>query len=411
MSAPVFGVNFTRSENEIQPAIKADFSRILVIETSENADPSVFPIGEPVRFSTGRKEMVAALGTGLLHDAVTGIHAQLDSLNAGADVTVVRVAEGSTPAETAANIAAIVEDIQSIPSKVKAVPRIVVAGRTAWRPDDSTTNPVIAALESNLGKILAIAPVDVDDSSEVAAVDARETMQSSRLMPIGIAARVWEGADQVVRPMAPRAAGLIVRIDNSVGNGLPFQPFANRPIWGLAGLSRPLPFTLTDGSTEGQRLLEKNVSIVAEGETSVDGAVGEGGFTFIGTDNAQSSLLWEQIHQVRGIDYITVQIINLTRNYLGRAMSAGLIEAYINSLDMMLKEHKLDGNILGYSPKEQMFQADSNQPQNLRLGHLKLNIGVEPVAAFKRADHELTSYAPALDELVQSIETRLSSAV
>ncbi|KZM40409.1 tail sheath protein, partial [Labrenzia sp. OB1] len=218
---------------------------------------------------------VNALGTGLLADAVNGIHDQLNDLNSGADVTVVRVAEGVDTATTAASIAAVVNDIASIPSKVNKTPRIVVAGRTAWRPGLDTTNPVIAALEANLGKILAVAPVDVDDTSTSNAIDARETMSSERLMPIGVAARIWDGAQTVTAPMAPRVAGLMIRIDNQVGAGKPFHPFANRSLFGLAGISRKIPFSTLDGSTEGQQLLAANVAIVAEGETGVDGAVAD----------------------------------------------------------------------------------------------------------------------------------------
>ncbi|KZM48326.1 tail sheath protein, partial [Labrenzia sp. OB1] len=151
MTTPTFGMSFTRPDDEVIPALGADFSHVLIIETSEDASAVEFPEGEPVRFSTSDAAKVNALGTGLLADAVNGIHDQLNDLNSGADVTVVRVAEGVDTATTAASIAAVVNDIASIPSKVNKTPRIVVAGRTAWRPGLDTTNPVIAALEANLG--------------------------------------------------------------------------------------------------------------------------------------------------------------------------------------------------------------------------------------------------------------------
>ena len=409
MTAPVIGMQFSRDATEALPALGADFSKALVIETSADASNTEFPLGQARRFSTGEPEALEALGSGLLADAVKGAHAQLDGLNAGADVTVVRLAEGATTALTAAAIADIVNSLSSIPSAVNSTPRIVIAGRTAWRPDLDTTNPVIAALQSNLGKILAIAPVDVDDTDKLKAIDARETMSSERLMPIGVAAKVWEGDTVVTRPMAPRVAGLFMRVDNEV-QGFPFEPIANRPILGLAGLSRKIPFSLLDGSTEGQQLLAANVSVVAEGAAGVDGAVGDGGYVFMGTDNAKTGELWEQIHQVRGTDYIVAQVMAITRQFLGKRITVDLAEAWINSIAYAMRDHKAAGRLLGYTPKSQMFKANLNSPENIRLGTLSLKIGIENAPAFKLANHTITPWRPAVEGLVQDIVARLDQA-
>ncbi len=410
MTAPVIGMQFSRVSTEALPALGADFSKTLVIETSADASDAEFPVGQVRRFSSGEAEALTALGSGLLADQVKGIHAQLDGLNSGADVTVFRVAEGADTAATAAAIADVVNNLTSIPSEVNSTPRIVVAGRTAWRPDLDTTNPVIAALQANLGKILAIAPVDVDDTDKTKAIDARETMSSERLMPIGVAAKVWEGASQVTRPMAGRVAGLFIRVDNEA-LGFPFEPIANRPIYGLSGLSRKIPFSLLDGSTEGQQLLAANVSVVAEGAAGVDGAVGDGGYVFMGTDNAKTGELWEQIHQVRGTDYIVTQIMEITRQFLGRnKIAVDMAEAWINSIAYALRDHKAAGRILGYTPKSQMFKASLYSPENIRLGTLSLQIGIENAPAFKLANHTITPWRPAVEGLVQDIVARLDQA-
>ncbi len=409
MTAPIFGMQFFRPDDEPVPVLGADFSKILVIETSADASATEYPVDTAVRISSSDKEAVTALGTGLLADMVKGINAQLDGLNSGGDVTVVRVAEGQTVAETAAAIAEVLVGVETIPPLVNATPRIIVAGRTAWRADLQTTNPVVAALETACGKLLAIAPVDVDDTSRDNAIDARETMNSERLMPIGVMARVYEGTNLVTRSMAARVAGLFARIDNE-NLGKPFNPIANRPIRGLAGLSRRIPFSLLDGSTEGQQLLEGDVSIVVPGEVNVDGAVADGGFMFIGTDNTATSELWKQIHQVRGCDYLTVKIMQITRQFLGRKITADLVEAWINSIAFMLRDHQAAGDILGYTPQSQMFKASKNSPEEIRLGTLKIDIGIEPAPAFKRADHEIRRYRPAVEGLVNEIVARLNSA-
>ncbi|WP_172123231.1 phage tail protein [Devosia sp. 919] len=405
MSTPVFGMTFARPDDDPVPILGADFSKALLIETSADADAIVFPLGQPVRFSSTDATFTSKLGTGALADAVKGINAQLGPFNIGADVTVVRVAEGGSVAATAANIVAVLADVASIAFVVNATPRLVWAGRTAWRPDADALNPVIAALPAALNSLLAIAVVDVDDTSAANAIDARETMSSERIIPVGVAARVYEGETIVTRPMGPRILGLFMRADNETG-GDPFDPIANRTVYGLAGLSRKIPFSLLDGSTEGQQMLESEVSIVVAGESGVDGSIADGGFSFIGTDNTTTGELWKQIHQVRGADYITVELMQITRQFLGKKVSADLAEAWIQSIKFKLRDHKANNDILGYDVQ---FRANKNSPENIRLGHLTVNLGIEPAPAFKVANHEVRRYRPAVEGLVADIIARLNA--
>ena len=407
MTAPVFGMTFARPATEAVPALGADFSKALIIESSEDADAGIFPLLTPVRFSTRDAAKITALGTGLLADAVKGLAAQLTGLNAGADVTVIRVKEEATVAATVAHIVAALAptSVASIASVTGATPRLIWAGRTSWQADTETPNPIWAALPIACEQLLAVAPVDVDPTDKAKAITQREAFNSERILPIGVAAKVYEGVTLVTRSMGPRILGLMIRVDNLFG-GKPFNPFANRAVFGLSGVSRKIPFSLLDGSTEGQQMLESEVSIVVQGETGVDGAVADGGFVFIGTDNTTTGDLWKQIHQVRGADYLTVKIMAITRDFLGQKISADSVEAWINSIKFMLRDHKIANDILG---SEVTFRADKNSPESIRLGHLTVNMGIEPVPAFKVANHEVERYRPALDALVSEIIARLNS--
>ncbi|MBB3937944.1 phage tail protein [Aureimonas phyllosphaerae] len=406
MTAPNFGMTFSRSNNEPVPVTGADFSKMLLIEASQDADPLAFPLGQAVRFSSSDPDMLMKLGTGPLRDAVAGINSQLQGLNVGADVTAIRIAEGINVAATVANIVAALALVGSVPALVGGTPRLVWCGRTAWRPDADTANPIVAALPEALEKLLAIAAVDVDDTSKANAIDARETMNSQRLMPVGIAARVYEGTNLVTRPMGPRVLGLFARVDNE-NQGKPFDPIANRAIYGIAGVSRRIPFSLLDGSTEGQQLLDAEVSIVVPGEVNVDGAIAEGGFTFIGADNTDNGELWKQIHQVRGADFITVKLIQIYRQFLGRKITVDMAEALINSILFMLRDHKAADDILGYN--RQIFIPDQNSPENIRLGRIKLDLGIEPAPLFRRADTEIHRYRTAVEGLINDIFARLNT--
>lgn len=407
MSDPVFGMTFSRPDDEPVPVLGADWSKGMFCEASTDADATAYPIGEPIRISTADAGMVAKLGTGPLRDAVDGVNAQLNGLNAGADVTIYRIAEGATVAETAANIATALSptNVAGIPSEVNATPRLLWAGRGAYRATMDVAGPVAAALHAACERLLAVSVLDVDDTSAANAISARETLNSERIMPVGVAARVYSGVNLVTKPMGPRVIGLFQRVDSESG-GKPFEPIANRAIYGIAGLSRKIPFSLLDGSTEGQQMLESEVSIVASGESGVDGAIADGGFVFIGTDNTTTADLWKQIHQVRGTDYLTHKMMLITRQFLGPKISASRAEAWINSLKFMLRDHKADEDILG---SDVQFRADRNSPEDIRLGHLLVNIGIEPAPSFKVAGHEVRRYRPAVEGLVNDIIARLAT--
>ena len=271
-----------------------------------------------------------------------------------------------------------------------------------------TANPVVAALPSVLAGLLATAYVDTPDSSLNAAENWRETIQSDRIMAIGLSALVLEGGEIVSRPMASRVAGLVARIDNTHG-GKPFNPFANRPIYGIVGTNRYVPFSLTDGATEGQLMLAADIAVVVRGELGVDGAAAEGGFAFFGTDSMANGELWAQIHQVRGADYIAVECIQIARSFLGRAVTADLAEAWLNSIKFMLRDHAADNDIL--KDFEVRFLKDENSPEQIRLGHLTVTPKIEPCPAFKVAHHKILRHRPAVDGLVDEIISRLGAAV
>lgn len=417
MSAPQFGIINTRPDDEPIPVIGADFSKIGLVETSEDADAAVFPLNTPVRFASIDPAFLTKIGTGYLADALRGINAQLGALGAAADVTIVRVAEGASAVaqtkleQTTANIIGTAAAktglyaLKAAPEAVGATPRMIWAGRTAWQPDANSANPIIAELPAILNSLLAVAVADAPDGSRDAALAWRETTQSERIIPVGVAARVYEGANVVTRPMAPRLLGLGVRTDNA-HEGKPFHSWANQAVNGIVGTSRAIAFSLTDGAVEGQQMLEGDIGIVVRGEVGVDTAIADGGFVYIGTESCAEGDLWSQFHQVRGSDYLTVKMMKITRQFLGKLITADLVEAWINSIKFMLRDHKAANDILGYKVE---FKPGRNSAEEVRLGRLVVSPYIEPAPVFRRATHEVRRYRPAVDALVQDIVARVNS--
>ena len=109
---------------------------------------------------------------------------------------------------------------------------------------------------------------------------------------------------------------------------------------------------------------------------------------------------------MRGADYLIVKMAQITRQFLGPKITADTAEAWLNSLKFMLRDHKVNDDILGYEVK---FVADKNSPEQIRLGHLTVNTGIEPAPAFKVANHEVRRYRPAVEGLVAEIIARLNA--
>lgn len=567
MTAPVFGIINTRPDDEALPVLGADFSKCLFISTSADADPFIFPVKVPVRFSTSDKTFTSRLGTGYLADAVRAVNDQLGPLGSAADCTVIRVAEGASSTastklmQTWSNILEAIEIAKSVAAEVNATPRLMdFPGYTAQQPSGVATvtltargsgftsaptvaasggggsdaafattiskgvlsagvgaggtgytaatvafsapasglgqaatgtvtvttgavtaitiankghgyadgevaqvlitgdgtgatatatmtgvlesititsggydfasaptlsvtggagtgatatatiellaNPVVAAAPAMLNALLGFAFVSGPSSSRQAFEAWRETISSDRIHGIAVAARVLENGAIVTRPMSPRIIGLAIRSDNAHG-GKPFHPFANQPIYGIVGINRPIQFSITDGATEGQMLLAADAGIVVQGELGVDTAIADGGYVYIGTESCAEGDLWAQFHQVRGADYITVDLMKLTRRFLGKKIDADMVEAWLNSMKFNLRDRKADRDILGYALS---FPKTGNSPEKVRLGHLKVVPQIEPGPVFRVAEIEQRRYRPAIDEMIATIVSRLSAA-
>lgn len=422
MTAPNFGFQTSRPNDEEITVSGADFSKAGYCSTSEDADNTLFPLNEPVRFTSTDPKYLNKIGTGYLADAMHGLNAQLNGY--GADVTVVRVAEGTGATEAArldATFANIIGAagaqtglwaLRAASAEVKMHPRLIgVPGFTVQQPDGlSVDNPVRAELAAHLEALGAVSVVDVAAGTKEAAIAARELMSSMRMIPLGVAARVYETiggvSTLVTRPMSPRILGLFIRQDNN-NEGKPFDTIANLPVFGLADTNRPIAFSLRDGATEGQLMLAQDVSIVVRGESANVDAIADGGFVFIGTESAETGEAWSQFHQVRGQDYLDVKIQKITREYLGPKITPRRTESWLKSIDYMLDDHVKAEDILGY---KRDFTRDRNSPEEVRLGHLRIESYIEQAPSFRVGTNVVRRYRPAVEGLINAIVARAGSS-
>ncbi|WP_342361410.1 phage tail protein [Terrarubrum flagellatum] len=134
MTEVTFGIVHIRDGVEVLPAAGAEMSVIGILATAPDADEDVFPLDEPVYFTTDDTTFTSKIGsTGTLKDAIEGIAAQLDDVQRSARVIVVRVDEENTVAATIANMIGSSVDktgmhaFRKAPAKIGFSPRLIIA--------------------------------------------------------------------------------------------------------------------------------------------------------------------------------------------------------------------------------------------------------------------------------------------
>ena len=107
-------------------------------------------------------------------------------------------------------------------------------------------NPIVAGATSICNQLLGHMIVESAGSSMQNDLDWRETMQSHRLIPLSGGCRVMDPATSyiVIRPLAPRMAGIMVRRDHETG--APFHSAANQAVQGIISPNREIGFNLTE---------------------------------------------------------------------------------------------------------------------------------------------------------------------
>jgi phage tail sheath protein FI len=267
-------------------------------------------------------------------------------------------------------------------------------------------NAVCAALPEVLNKLLAHAVVDGPATTEAAAIAWRGTISNSRIIPVDPAVKVLANGVSVNRPMSPAVVGIGVRRDHEK-QGRPFHSWANQPVAGILGPSRPINFSLTDGATEGQRLLAENIGVLLRGELGVETSIASGGFVYVGTDNAGTDDLWRFYNVTRGRDYIHLMFLRTLRFYLGRFNLTGqTIQAVLNTMGFAMRDLKADGDILGYEVK---FTRDQNSPEQLRQGRFTVNFAAEEAPVLRYLGIQSARYRPALDALLDDLLAQIDA--
>lgn len=275
-------------------------------------------------------------------------------------------------------------------------------GATATCTVADQANPIAATLPGVLNSYLGVAVVDGPATNQADAIDYRETIQSERIIIVDPDVDVLEDGEVVSRPASPRIIGVAVRRDFEY-DGRPFHSWANQPLYGIVSPGRFIDFSLTDGATEGQDLISRNMGVIVRGESGDDFAIADGGFVFVGTDNCDeaSNGIWQQYHKTRGRDFIELTVLRTLRAYLGRFnLTTHTIQAIVNTVSSIMLVSQSKGDILGFQCR---FDRDENNPEDLRAGHIYIDARFEEAPVFRKATILSRPHRPALDATIAAL--------
>ena len=414
MSDPVFGLSITQIDNEPRPAIVTNMSIVGLVFTAPSADATEFPLNKPVLFYSSDEKKLTKMGkTGTGYNAVNLINQQLGQFQAAATIVGVRVEQGADIDATIVNLLGSINDrtgmyaLLDAGSELGITPRLIcVPGYTSQVASGEDANAIIAGLPTLLDRLLAVSVVDGPATDETAANAWRATIQSKRIIPVDVAVKILdEAGDVVTMPASPAIIGIAVRRDHEF-QGRPFHSWANQPVYGIVGPSRPIEFSILDGATEGQQLLSKNIGIIVRGESS-DGAIADGGFVYVGTDTCSEDTLWQFYNQVRGRDYIHLMFIKTLRFFLGRRnIDRGTIEDILATMKGGLRDIQAAGDLLGFRVN---FTRAANSPEQLRLGRFTVAFQAEEPPVLRYIGIQSARYRPALDALLDDLLTSLDA--
>lgn len=364
------GVRVLDVDSGPRPIRSVNSAVIGLVGTAPDADATAFPLNQPVLIAGSRAE-AAKLDT--VGDGEGTLPAALDAIfdQIGAPVVVVRVAEGEDIDETMLNVIGGVNSttgdyegvhaLAGAKSKLGYQPRILCAPGFTHQRTDLAANGVVSELLGIADKLRAVILVDGLNTTDAAAIAAREDWGSKRVFLVDPWVKTSTGATE---PASARVAGLIAKTDYE--RGFWWSP-SNQNINGIVGTGRPVDFTLNDPATRANYLNENEVCTI----------VREDGYRLWGNRTCSSDAKWAFLSVVRTADMIADSLVEAHLWAVDRNITRTYIEDVTESVNNYLRRLTALGAILGGKcwPDPDLNTADA-----LAAGKVYFNFDFTPPA-------------------------------
>ncbi len=406
MTAPAYGLIFNETETAPYALVAGDLSTIGLVLCQDDADPTTFPVGKPVFFNSSDPTYISAVApaipkigaTGDLARAVASINNQVSQFQSGAAIVVITVTRGADLPTTVTAIAAALPALLTAGSITGYIPRLIgCPGYTGYQATNATANAVCAALPAILTSLNAVAYVsDAGDGVQANALAWRQMLASDRLVPCDAWVLPGSGGATYYDGVA-EALGLQVAVDsqhNSPVGSVPGWSISGHQVQGIGGLKNHYPFSLTDGSTQGQQLLAAQIAIIEAGVIGSDVAAASSGFVWQGVWNASTDPNAWFVNKRRMKDWCYLQLIKSMRRHIG-------VE---NTTPQSIEDVLLDMKVLGSFLLSQQisigfkvtFVASQTSPSNLQQGQFTVGFANETPAPITVISVLSSDYFPAL---------------
>ena len=384
------GIETVEIDSGTRPIRTVTSSIIGLVGTAPAAADADFPLNTPVLLTGPRQAATLGAG-GTLRDAYDAIYQQ------GVNIAiVVCVAEGQTPAATAAAVAGQPSAgtgayaLMTAESLLGLKPRILAAPGFTANPVGGTASAVTAALVAVAERLRGVVIADGPNTTEAAAVTDAGLHGSARMMIVDPAVRVMDAAGAIVtRPASAYAAGVLARTD--AHRGFWWSP-SNQLVAGIVGTARPVSFELSSDQTEAHRLNAANVSTI----------INRNGFRLWGNRTPSEDPLWAFLSVRRTADMIYESVEQAHLWAMDRPFGEQLLIDIRDSVQGYLNELVRRGAILGGTV---WLDPELNTEATMKAGKLYIDFDIEPPAPLEHLIFRAHRNGSYYEELVSAVTT------
>ncbi|MBA1218909.1 phage tail sheath protein [Pseudomonas fulva] len=357
------GVRVLEINEGTRPIRTVSTAVVGVVCTAEDADPAMFPLNTPVLLTNVQSAIAKAGTKGTLAATLQAIADQTKPLT-----IVVRVATGTTAAETTSNIIGGtnasgkytgMKALLAAQSQLKVKPRILgVPGLDSL--------PVATALVSIAQQLRGFAYLSAYGcKTKEEATAYRENFGAREAMVIWPDFLLWSTTTNttVTAPAVARALGLRAKLDQEVGW---HKTLSNIPVDGVTGISADVFWDLQNPATDANYLNGNEVTTL----------INESGFRFWGSRTCTDDPLFAFENYTRTAQVLADSIADAHLWAMDKPMHSSLVRDILEGINAKFRELVAGGYILGGSA---WYDEEANSATTLKEGKLFIDYDYTPV--------------------------------
>ncbi|WJR63175.1 phage tail sheath protein [Pseudomonas alloputida] len=357
------GVRVLEINEGTRPIRTVSTAVVGVVCTAEDADATMFPLNTPVLLTNVQSAIAKAGTKGTLAATLQAIADQTKPLT-----IVVRVATGTTAAETTSNIIGGtnasgkytgMKALLAAQSQLKVKPRILgVPGLD--------TLPVATALISIAQQLRGFAYLSANGcKTKEEATAYRENFGAREAMVIWPDFLQWSTTTNttVTAPAVARALGLRAKLDQEVGW---HKTLSNIPVDGVTGISADVFWDLQNPATDANYLNGNEVTTL----------INESGFRFWGSRTCTDDPLFAFENYTRTAQVLADSIADAHLWAMDKPMHSSLVRDILEGINAKFRELVAGGYILGGSA---WYDEEANSATTLKEGKLFIDYDYTPV--------------------------------